>query len=336
VSKRLKTIIQYTIIFGLVVALLWWMLRGMADKKEEIIHSFTQANYAWIFISILTAACSHYIRAYRWRYLLEPVGYTPKTKNSFAAVMVGYLMNYLIPRMGEITRCTVITKYEKVPFQVALGTVITERIVDLVLLLVVFFLTLVMQFSELIGLTNQYILDPLLLKLAALKAKPVLLIMITAGLLGMILALFVFRKKIKAMLTGKFGGIIKGFAEGVSSIRKMKKPGAFILQSVLIWLMYLLGLYFCFFAMKETSSLGLKECLTILLFGTFGVMFTPGGLGAYHLIVMNILVYYGISESAGFAFAWLAWGSQFITILIIGVGCLIALPLMNKKENDAA
>ncbi len=335
-NKKLKTIIQYTVIFGLVVALLWWMLRGMADKKEEIITAFKQADYFWIVVSVLIAGMSHLIRAYRWRYLLEPLGYTPKTKNSFASVMVGYLVNYAVPRAGELSRCTAIAKYEKVPFQIALGTVVTERIVDFALLIIVFLLTLLLQFKELIGVTQKYILTPLGEKLTKLSDKPVLMAVLIGGFAAVCIALFIFRKKIKAMLTGKFGNIIKGFADGISSIRKMKNPGAFILYSILIWVAYFLSLYVTFFSMKETAGLGPGVALTVLLFGTFGVIFTPGGLGAYHLIVMNILTTYSINETAGFAFAWLAWGSQLIFVLLAGPASLIALPLMNKKNNDAA
>ncbi|MFL5751784.1 MAG: lysylphosphatidylglycerol synthase transmembrane domain-containing protein [Bacteroidia bacterium] len=335
-NKKLKSTLQYTVLFGLVIVLLWWMLRGMADKKEEIIRSFQQANYFWVGISVIVAGISHFIRAYRWKYLLEPLGYHPRTKNSLAAVLVGYLVNYIIPRAGELSRCTAITKYEKVPFQVALGTVITERIVDFALLILVFLLTLLFQFKELIGLTDKYILTPMQEKFAKLGDHPALMVLLLVSIAGAVIGFFLFRKKIRSMLTGKFGNLIKGFADGISSIRKMKNPGAFILQSVLIWAMYFFALYFCFFALKETSQLGLKECLTILLFGTFGVIFTPGGLGAYHLIVMNILFYYGINETTGFAFAWLAWGSQFIFILIAGPISLIALPLMNKKTNEPA
>lgn len=334
-NKKLKSILQYTVVFGLVVVLLWWMLRGMADKKEQILTSFKQADYFWVMLSLVAAVLSHFIRAYRWKFLLEPVGYTPKTKNSFAAVLIGYLVNYLVPRMGEVSRCTAIAKYEKVPFETALGTVITERIVDFALLIIVFLLTLLVQFSELIGLTKKYILIPMSEKFAALMDKPVLLVVLIAGVVGAIAAFFIFRKKIGSLLSGKFGSLIKGFAEGISSIRKMKNPGAFILHSVLIWVMYFFALYFCFFALKETSSLGMSECLTILLFGTFGVIFTPGGLGAYHLIVMQILLYYGIAEPVGFAFAWLAWGSQFLLIIVAGIISLVALPLMNKQHEPA-
>ncbi len=334
-KPRLKSILQYSVLFGLVVFLMWWMLQGIADKKEEIFRAFREANYLWVFLSLTAAFVSHFIRAYRWKYMLEPLGFQPKIGNSLKAVFIGYFANYLVPRMGEVSRCSIISREEKVPFQKALGTVVTERIVDMLLLLLVFVLTLLFQFNELIGLTRKYILLPLQTKLGGLTEKPLFLLVLAVLFVSVIAVVFIFRKKIQALLSGKFGNLIKGFGEGISSVGKMNSPGAFILQSVLIWVMYLLGIYFCFFALRETAVLGLSEGLTILLFGTFGVIFTPGGLGAYHLIVMQILLYYGIAEAVGFAFAWLVWGSQFILIVFLGLISLFFLGIGKKQEHAA-
>ncbi len=335
-TKRTKSVLQFVLFLSLGILLLWLALRGVVNEKEKIIQSFKDANYFWVFISLVAAFFGLFLRAYRWKYLLQPLGLNLSLKNSFAAVSTGYLANYGLPRMGEISRCTIISKYEKIPFQTALGTVITERIVDFFLLIIIFLLTLLFQFSELIGLTQQYILNPLSLKLKPLSQNPVFITIVATLLVLVVLAFLLLRKKIKNSLSGKFGGILKGFAEGISSIRKMDKPIPFIILSVLIWLMYFLGIYFCFFTFGETSDLGLKQCLTILLFGTFGVIFTPGGIGAYHIIVQQILMFYSISSTTSFAFPWIIWGSQFILILIAGLASIIALPLMNKQNHAAA
>jgi uncharacterized protein (TIRG00374 family) len=233
--------------------------------------------------------------------------------------------------MGEISRCTIIDRYDKVPFQVGFGTVITERIVDFLVLLLIFGLTLLFQFSELIGLSNEYIFDPMRTKFGAMSGMKISMICIIA--FGVIGALFLWRKKIGSKLKGKFGGFIKGFLEGVSSVRKIKNFGSFALMSVLIWAMYFYSLYTCLQALPETIGIGHKECLTILLFGTLGIVFTPGGLGAYHLIVTGILVYYGVQQVPAVAFPWLVWTSQFILISFTGLLSLALLPIINKKKN---
>jgi len=221
-----------------------------------------------------------------------------------------------------------------VPFEVAFGTVITERIIDFILFLMIFVLTLALQFSELIGLANKLVFDPLRTKLAGMGASPVKLVILGVIVLGFFAILFLLRKKFAALLKGKLGGIIKGMAEGIGSVRKMESPLKFIGLSLMIWACYFYSLYFCFFALPGTSHLGQKECLTLLLFGTFGVIFSPGGLGAYPAILGGILVTtYGIDPVSSFALPWLSWTSQFILIVFLGIASLIVLPLYNRNKD---
>jgi uncharacterized protein (TIRG00374 family) len=311
----------------------WLAVSQVASKKEEIISAFKSANYFWVFASAFIGFLAHFLRAYRWNYLLEPLGYKTTLVNSNAAVFIGYFANYGLPRMGELSRCTIIDRYDKVPFQVGFGTVVTERIVDFFVLLLVFVLTLIFQFSELIGLSNKYIFDPLKLKLAGLYARPVFAIMLAIAAVGFCVTILIFRKKIMDKFRGKFGNFIKGFWEGLSSVSKMKKFPTFIALSLLIWAMYFYSSYVCLFALPETSAIGHKECLTLMLFGTLGVVFTPGGLGAYHLIIANILMYYGIAQVPSVAFPWLVWTAQFVLVLVLGILSLILLPIINKKKD---
>lgn len=330
-KPKTKSIIQFVVLLSVGVLLVWLAFSQVAEKKDEIISAFTHANYFWVFISAFIGFSSHVLRAYRWKFLLEPLGYKTSFINANAAVFIGYFANYGIPRMGEISRCTIIDRYDKVPFQVGFGTVITERIVDFLVLLLIFGLTLLFQFSELIGLSNEYIFDPMKAKFGAMSGMKISIISIIV--FGVIGALFLWRKKIGSKLKGKFGGFIKGFLEGVSSVRKIKNFGSFALMSVLIWTMYFYSLYTCLQALPETSGIGHKECLTILLFGTLGIVFTPGGLGAYHLIVAGILVYYGVQQVPAVAFPWLVWTSQFILITFTGLLSLALLPIINKNKN---
>jgi uncharacterized protein (TIRG00374 family) len=333
-KKSSKSIIQFVILLGIGVLLIWLTLAQVAPKKNEIISAFKNANYFWILISLLISLLSHFLRAYRWNYLLKPLGYKAKLLNANCYVMIGYLANYGIPRMGEISRCTLATKYDKIPFEVALGTVITERIIDFILFLIIFVLTLLVEFKELSGLANSLIFNPLRQKLSGIENNPTQLISLIA-ISVLCTALFLFlRKKVIGLLKGKFGGIVKGLGQGIGSIRKMKRPMGFIVLSILIWLCYFYSLYVCFFALSGTQNLGQGACLTLLLFGTFGVILSPGGLGAYPAIVGGILLTtYNIDEVWAFALPWLSWTSQLILVLILGLISFIILPIYNRNNH---
>jgi uncharacterized protein (TIRG00374 family) len=334
VKKNTKSIIQFVVLLSVGILLAWLSIKSVLVEKDKIIESFQTANYFWVIISMIIALLSHYLRAFRWNYLLKPLGHEVKPLNSMGAVLVGYFANYGIPRMGEITRCTLVAKYDKVPFEIALGTVITERIVDTLLLLVIFVLTLFAQFSQLKELTTTYFINPLMLKLDGITEHPLKLIILISVIVFTFLFFYFFRKKISNLLNSKFGTIIQGFGKGLSSIKDIEKKFQFIALSIGIWACYFYSLYVCFFAFTGTSNLGHSECLVLMLFGTFGVVFSPGGLGAYPTIITGLLLFYGIEKIPAFAFPWMAWTSQFILIVVLGVLSLILLPLINKEKAD--
>lgn len=334
-NKSTKSIVQFIVLLGIGILLVWLSFRSVWTEKEKILDSFKTANYFWVGISIAIAFLSHFLRAYRWNYLLKPAGYSVKLTNSVCAVLVGYFANYGLPRMGEITRCTLVTKYDDVPFEVALGTVITERIVDMLILIAIFFLTLFAQFSQLKDLTATYIYNPMLLKLKGITEHPTGFIILIVIVLAICVGLFLVRKKITGLLKGKTGNIIKGFGKGLSSVKDIDKKFQFIMLSIAIWASYFYSLYVCFFAFEGTSHLGQAECLVLLLFGTFGVVFSPGGLGAYPAIITALLTYYGVEQIAAFSFPWMAWTSQFILIVALGILSLILLPIINKNKTNA-
>jgi len=286
-------------------------------------------------MSIIVSLLSHFLRAYRWNYLLKPAGYTVKTSNAVGAVLVGYFANYGLPRMGEITRCTLVTRYDKVPFEIALGTVITERIIDTLLLLVIFVLTLFAQFTQLKDLAASYIFTPLTNKLGSMAQNPIQLIILIVILSAIVIGFLLVRKRISKMLTGKFGNIIKGFGKGLSSVKDVEHKFQFIVLSFAIWTCYFYALYFCLKAFDGTALLGHSEGLVLLLFGTFGVVFSPGGLGAYQAIITGLLITtYGVEKISAVAMPWMAWTSQFILIVLLGILSLIILPLINKTKPE--
>ncbi|MCE3227411.1 MAG: hypothetical protein K0S32_1962 [Bacteroidetes bacterium] len=333
--KNTKSIIQFVVLLGIGILLIWLSIRKITpEQKADIFTAFRTADYTWLIISLLVSFISHFLRAFRWNYLLEPLGHRTSLINSTCHVLIGYLANYGIPRMGEVTRCTLAAKYDKVPFEIALGTVITERIVDFFVFLIIFMFTLLVQFQELIGLANKFIFDPLKNKLSGIAQSPVKIIVLALVIVGAIAGFIFLRKKLSSLLKGKLGGIVKGLGNGIGSIRKMKKPVRFVLLSFLIWASYFYSLYFCLLSIKGTSHLGQDECLTLLLFGTFGVIFAPGGLGAYPLILGWILINtYNVGEASAFALPWLSWTSQFILIVTLGTISLVVLPIYNRNKN---
>lgn len=331
--KNTKSIIQFLVLLSIGILLIYLSLKQVAPEKDNIIAAFKNANYFWVYVSMGISFISHFLRAYRWNYLLEPVGQKVNLLNATCHVLIGYFANYGIPRMGEISRCTLAAKYDKVPFEVGFGTVITERIIDMLLFLIIFVLTLLLQFQELIGLANELIFDKLHAKFSGINENPVMLFSLIAIAVLIAVAFFLLRKKFSSLLKGKLGNILKGMGEGIGSVRKMKNPFQFITLSLAIWLCYFYSLYVCFFAIHDTSHLGQKECLTLLLFGTIGVMFSPGGLGAYPAILFAILTTtFHIDQVSAFALPWLGWTSQFILVVILGLISLIVLPIYNRKH----
>lgn len=333
-TKSTKSIIQFIVLLSVGILLTWLSLKSVWTEKDKIIDSFKNANYLWVVVSIVIAFFSHWLRAYRWNYLLKPLGHSVKPANALGAVLVGYFANYGLPRMGELTRCTLVAKYDNVPFEVALGTVITERIVDMLLVLLIFVITLFAQFTQLKDLANEYIFSPLLKKLEGISENPTGLIILIVVAIAFIVAFMLVRKKIANALKGKFGTIIKGFGSGLSSVKDIDKKFQFVALSLAIWTSYFYSLYVCFFAFEGTAHLGHSECLVLLLFGTFGVVFSPGGLGAYPAIITGLLTAtYHVDTISAVAFPWMAWTSQFILIVLLGVLSLILLPILNKKQT---
>ncbi|HEX7414853.1 MAG TPA: lysylphosphatidylglycerol synthase transmembrane domain-containing protein [Bacteroidia bacterium] len=334
-NSKVKSILQLVLFAAIGAGLVWLSIHNIPDKDIETTkQSFKDADYLIVALSAFISILAHVVRAWRWNSLLQPLGHSISFKNSFAAVMIGYVVNYAVPRAGELSRCGVASKYEKIPFAAALGTVITERIVDVILLLILFFITLAVQFNELIGLTNLYVMQPLSVKLSGLANNKLYLAIIVTSLIAFVGVLFILRKKIKSLLSGKIGGMLKNFGDGLKSIKDLKSPSLFVFQSVLIWLMYFLSLYVCFFCFSETKTLGIKPALSVMLFGTIGVIVSPGGIGAYQLIATQVLVFYDVINGVAIAFPWIAWGVQFIAIIVIGGLCFLFLPLLNNFKDD--
>ncbi len=279
------------------------------------------ANYWWIGLSLLFGILSHISRAYRWSFMLEPMGYKPKLVNNVLAVLVGYLVNYTIPRAGEASRALVLTNYEGIPFEKSFGTIVAERMADLVMLLVIVIITLFLQFD--------FILE-LLTKDDGNSNPWTIWIILGALILGGIFFFF-FVKKAKSGIGLKIKSFVYGLIEGILSIFKMKKKWAFIFHTVFIWVMYVLMFWVVTFSV-DGLSVSIGAILVGFIAGAFSIAATPGGIGSYTIAVPKALILFGIAAQPSSSFAWIMWGSQTAMVIVFGGLSFLALPIYNKAR----
>lgn len=330
-KNRARQVLQFIIFFGLGGGLMYWQFSGFSpEERTRFYEGLRNADYFWFTIAVIIGALAHLLRAYRWQMLLTPLNQKVGLGDRFYAVMIGYLANYAFPRLGEVTRCGVLKASDDVPFSEAFGTVVVERIVDVLCLGLIFMIVLLVEFAQLQTLWLQYIWHPATTKLAGITGSPMKMTVLVGCIILVIAAFAFLRRKVG----GKVKAFFVGLKDGILSVRKVKNPAWFVGQSLLIWTGYYLSLYVCFFCFPETSSLTLNSALILVLFGTFGVAFTPGGIGAYQIIITAILIDIAPhSEGAAASFAWLSWGTQ-VTTVILFTGVAFALrPLLNRART---
>jgi uncharacterized protein (TIRG00374 family) len=335
-KKQLIAVARFLLFFGIGIFFIWLFLRGLTvNEKAEIRESFNYANYWWISIAILLGVLSHFVRAIRWKMLIEPLGHSPKNSNMFFAVMIGYLSNLALPRLGEVSRCTVLSRYEGVPFNKSFGTVITERAIDFSIFVLLFLINLFLQFGRITKDINEKIYKPL-------EAKFHLSIHLTGSLSILVLSFtalcliffLVFRKRIiRNKIYLKIKSLLVGVLEGMKSLINVKNLWLFSFYSLAIYFLYLLMAYLVFFSLPETAHLGIDAGLATLVFGTISFMVVQGGIGIYPTIVAATLEMYFVSKTHGYALGWLIWSSQTLTIIILGALSLLVLPVLNKKKS---
>jgi uncharacterized protein (TIRG00374 family) len=306
----LKTIIKYLISSLLAAGLLYWAFSKSQLHWNDILQTFQQADYHWVAVSVVIAILSHLLRALRWEQLLSAMSYQPGTVRTFSAVLIGYFANFLVPRLGEVSRCGSLKKTADIPFEESFGTVITERIVDLLSLVV------------LVGITFLFEWEPLQKSLFPTLHLPSGTLIIAASALGLIGLGVLWKFKDFLQNIGeesKIGQMLLGWIAGISSIRNLNAPGKFIAYSIGIWMCYYLSTYSLFLAFPISENLGLSAALTVLVMGTFG-MATPtqGGIGAYHSLVASAFVFYSLAYKDGFMLATFFHGTQMITLLLLG------------------
>jgi uncharacterized protein (TIRG00374 family) len=273
-------------------------------------------------------------RAFRWKLLIEPLGYSPSLKNTIYSLMVGYFANLALPRLGEVTRCGSLSKAESIPFTGLLGTVIIERIVDVLSLLICLFLALILEYKRLENFLDTNILHPFANKWKQLVQSPLILVglIIFVGILCLLFFYFIKRSR-QRRRESKITLLIRDLIRGLASISKLKRPWLFIFHSIFIWVLAFLGMYVCFFALPSTSQLGLNAALLLLVSAGLG-MAAPvqGGIGAFHLLVSQGLMLYGLSQQDGLAFATIVHSLSLVLVIVFGIISMLLLFSENKKQ----
>jgi uncharacterized protein (TIRG00374 family) len=308
--KYLRTILQYLFFLGIGIFFAWLSLKNLdKDKISKIKVAFANGKH-WLIIPVfIILFLSHYVRALRWRLLIQPLGYSPTRLNAFFAVMIGYLVNQGVPRLGEVMKCTILGRYEKIPTEKLIGTIILERIMH------TFF--------------NQQHTPAEKKKTFAI----ILYIIIATALISLGIWMYIRKKTVKD-ITGIFKKVWNRIAEGVGAIKHLKKRKQFIFLTVALWTLYLAGGYVGFMAFHETEQYGIKEAFTILSAGSIGMIASPGGLGAYALLIEETMLLYGLNGAIATAFGWILWLATTSVIIIGGLISFVALPYYNKKRKQ--
>ena len=305
---------------GLGIFLIYYSYSKFTPQQlEEISIYFKKADYRFVILSVFFSLLSHISRAYRWNFMLEPLGFKPKILNNFMAVYVAYVMNMFIPKSGEVSRAVIINKYEDVPFDKAFGTIISERVVDVIFLFGFTAIALLLQFEKL----SEFLLE-------IMPIDTIYKLIGVSSILFILLLLIL--KYSKSSLVKKIVQFFSGLKEGVLSILKMKKKGAFIIHSFLIWGLYLLSFYTATFTLPETTGIAFATLIITFVVGSFSFAFTNSGFGSYPFFVAGILAIFSIPETVGTAFGWIVWTSSIASIVFFGGLSLLILPFYNKEK----
>lgn len=320
-GKSLKKFLKLFVPIAFGLFLVWYSYNSTTpEERDQILHYISNASPFWVGISVIIGILSHISRAVRWKYLLEPMEYRPKTINTIFIVLISYFANLGIPRSGEILRATALTTYEKVPFEKGFGTIVTERVIDLLMLLIIILVTLVLQTDFILGFLEQRGVN-------LIGAIGILFV----GIVGLFLGSYIIRKS-KSPLALKLKGFLGGLQDGVLSLFRMKNKWPFILHTVFIWAAYFGMFWVIKYTVEETVPLSMGELLVAFVAGAFAMSTTNGGIGLYPIAVSAALGIYGISSVSGDAFGWIMWIAQTMMVVLFGTISFIVLPLLNRNR----
>lgn len=319
--EKLKAILKILVPLSIGLFFIFLTVNATSNEERELIYTYIKnADYRFLFLSIFFGILSHLSRAYRWKFMLEPLGYKPRFINTVLSVLIGYIANLGIPRSGEILRATTLSSYEKIPFEKTFGTIIAERLVDMIILISLILLALSLQFE---------LIWSFLIKKQVSMTK--LLYWFFGGLIPVIYIIRFLFKQEKYPLIVKIKKILKGLVEGILSLKKMPNKGAFIAHTLFIWIMYMAMFYVVKWTVPETSILGLNALLPAFVIGGLAISASNGGIGIYPFSVALMLAAFGVSNESGLAFGWITWTAQTFMIIVFGSLSFFALPLVNRK-----
>lgn len=343
-KSKLKSVVQLVIFVGLGVFFIWLSLHSLSkDDVKMIFQSMSVVNntYSWCMLgcAALMALLADVARAERSKILLEPLGYNVRRPMAFYSVMVCYLANLALPRLGEVLRCSFLQRFEKVPFQKSLGTVLTERAVDILVWLVMLVIAIAMN----TGMLNQVVIDEsnqltigMWMEQKGLSVLGNYFIYIFAAfivLVGFVLH-WTRRWWMKVPFFVKVREFVVGIWQGFISIKDLPHPWRYVIWTALMWVFYFLGTYLCFFAFPFLKEIGPAAAFSVLTFSTIAFMVSQGGLGSYPLMVAGILIMYNISYTQGLAAGWVGWILQTVVVLVFGFLSLILASFYKKTDSD--
>ncbi len=314
-SKWLSIIIPIALGIGIIA---YQYNKFTEAQINEIEGYFKNANYYYVILAVFIGFIGNSIRAYRWKYMLDHLGYESSFANNFMAVNIGYLLNLTVPKSGEISRAVIVKKYNNIPFDKGFGTIVAERIIDMFFLLFFMLLAVVLQFK----IVKAFILDKMPLHLIAL--------LLVGGTLGFIVFILIYKYS-KLKIVAIFKEKITGLKEGLLSVVHMKEKWNYFFQTLLIWGSYILTYYVATKAIPETSVLTIGAIITSFVVGSIAIAFTNSGFGAYPFLTSKVLLFYAIAEPIGTAFGWIIWTSQMLLVLILGLLSFLLLPILNRK-----
>ena len=326
-KKKLFSVLQYILFLGIGVFLTWWQLDKLTPSEWiQFKQSLVNANYIVLVPVFILTILGHISRAVRWKILIEPLGYKPAVSNTFYATMCGYFANTFLPRAGEILRCTLLGRYEKIPVTKLFGTILLERVFDLIC----YFLIIVITFLIQIETVNSFITDNFK-QLTTQHTVPIwaiIVIFLVLATLMFIAIKKILKKNKQHRLVIKLQGIFIGLKEGFSTILHLRKRKKFIAHTIFIWTTYLLQIYIGFSALSETSSLPIGAAFSVLSLATLAMIVSPGGLGAFPVAVQQVLLIYGLSN---ISFGWLMWGVTTGIVIVVGMLSFGLLIYQNKN-----
>jgi hypothetical protein len=329
--KNLFTSLRYLLFLAAGTGLLWLTFRH--QHFSDVFDKIIKADPFWVGVSLVISILSLISRSMRWKQLIVSIGYNPRLSSTFKALMLGYLANMALPRLGEVSRCGALNKSDDIPFDKLLGTVIVERVSDVIMLLLCMILVAFLEFDRLGGFLNDNFLHPMMEKMFG---NPLITFLLVLGMLIGILALIrLFRLTDAPAWVLKIRTLLAGVGEGLKSITHLENKWSFLLHTLFIWSTYIVMTYVCFYAFPFSSSLSLSAALFITVLGGIG-MSAPvqGGIGTYDWLVSQGLILYGLSETDGTVFAVMVHGVQTIFMMGLGAISMVLLFFFTKKQSS--